>query len=99
NMLITCLLLRMNRNDAFSSLRIGGYNNFLRFRLTDDGFDMYVVGLKHVPKRDDWIAHKDHDKNKPDPEISVFVPKSDLEPHTIEKASVRMEPKPAAGTA
>ena len=26
------LLFRMNRNDAFSSLRIGAYNNFLRFR-------------------------------------------------------------------
>lgn len=41
NMLITCLLLRMNRNDAFSSLRIGAYNNFLRFR-NDRGW------LRHV---------------------------------------------------
>lgn len=56
NMLVTCLLFRMNRNDAFSSLRIGAYNNFLRFRLTEDGFDMFVVGLENVPQRDDWIA-------------------------------------------
>jgi hypothetical protein len=45
---------------------------------------MYVVVLKHVPGRDDWIANKNHDKNKPDPEIPAFVPKSDLSPHLIE---------------
>lgn len=28
NMLITCRWLRMNRNDAFSALRIGRFNNF-----------------------------------------------------------------------
>jgi hypothetical protein len=90
NMLITCLLFRMNRNDAFSSLRIGAYNNFLRFRLSEDGFDMYVVGLEHVPGRDDWIANAKHDKNKPDPEIPVFVPKTDFSPHLIEKVSVKL---------
>lgn len=89
NMLITCLLLRMNRNDAFSSLRMGAYNNFLRLRLTEDGFDMFVVGLKKVPDRDDWIANEKHDKNKPNPEIPVFVPKSELGHHLIEKVSVR----------
>jgi hypothetical protein len=30
NMLLTCRWLRMNRNYAFSALRIGHYNNFLR---------------------------------------------------------------------
>lgn len=92
NMLITCLLFRMNRNDAFSSLRIGAYNNFLRFRLTEDGFDMYVVGLERVPRREDWIANKKHDKNRPDPEIPVFVPTHDLEPHLVEKVSIRFAP-------
>jgi hypothetical protein len=95
NMLITCLLLRMNRNDAFSSLRIGAYNNFLRFRLSEDGFDMYVVGLERVPARKDWIANKKHNKNKPNPEIPVFVPTKDLAPHLIEKVSIRFAPKEA----
>lgn len=65
NMLITCLFFRMNRNDAFSSLRIGAYNSFLRFRLTEHGFDMFVVGLESVPRRDDWVANPKHDKRKP----------------------------------
>jgi hypothetical protein len=52
---------------------------------------MYVVVLKLVPGRDDWIANKNHDKNKPDPEIPVFVPKSDLSPHLIEKVSVKLQ--------
>lgn len=99
NMLITCLLFRMNRNDAFSSLRIGAYNNFLRFRLTEDGFDMYVVGLERVPGREDWIANKKHDKDRPDPDIAVFVPTRDLEPHLIEKVSIRFAPKEANAAA
>ncbi|MGJ5201834.1 metallophosphoesterase [Bradyrhizobium sp. HKCCYLRH1030] len=89
NMLITCLLFRMNRNDAFSSLRIGAYNNFLRFRLTDEGFDMYAVGLERVPSRKGWTANTKHDRTRPDPEIPVFVPVRELEPHLIEKVSVR----------
>jgi hypothetical protein len=88
NMLITCRWLRMNRNDAFSSLRIGSFNNFLRIRLTKDGFDIFAIGLNKVPKRNDWIANKNHKKEKPDPEIPVFVPKTKLEPHLIEKVSV-----------
>jgi hypothetical protein len=56
--------------------------------MTEDGFDMYVVGLEHVPQRKDWVANKQHNKNKPDPEIPVFVPMQDLEPHLIEKFSI-----------
>ncbi|MCP3460727.1 MULTISPECIES: hypothetical protein [unclassified Bradyrhizobium] len=98
-MLITCLLFRMNRNDAFSSLRIGAYNNFLRFRLAEDGFDMFVVGLENVPQRDDWSANPKHDKDKPDPEVPVFVPKVEFKPHLIERLSIRLGPKRAAPTA
>lgn len=98
NMLTTCLFFRMNRNDAFSSLRIGAYNNFLRFRLTEDGFDMFVIGLEKVPQRDDWVANPEHDQNKPDPEVPVFVPNAELEPHLIEKVQVRFQPKQAAST-
>ncbi|MET4348856.1 hypothetical protein [Bradyrhizobium sp. RT9a] len=67
--IIACLY---NGNDAFSSLRIGAYNNFLRFRLTEDCFDMFVVGLESVPQRDDWVANPKRDKNKPDPEVPMF---------------------------
>jgi hypothetical protein len=95
NMLITCNLLRMNRNDAFSSLRIGSYNNFLRLRLTEDGFDVFAVGLNEVPRRDDWVANPKHKPARPDPEQPVFIPKVDLQPHLIEKVSVRFGVQPA----
>ena len=101
NMLITCSLLRMNRNDAFSSLRIGAYNNFLRFRLMEDGFDVFAVGLEKVPEREDCIANPKHNSDKPDPAVPVFISKNDLKPHLIEKVSVRFKQKqiiePAAG--
>ena len=93
NMMITCLFLRMNRNDAFSSLRVGGYNNLLRFRLTEDGFDMYVVGLERVPRRKDWVANGKHDRTKPNPEVPVFVPMRELDPHLVETVSVRFAQK------
>jgi hypothetical protein len=91
NMMITCLLFRMNRNDAFSSLRIGSYNNFLRIRLTDSGFDVFAIGLRNVPARDDWIANTKHNSNSPNPDQPVFVPTKDLEPHLIERVSVRLD--------
>ena len=75
----------MNRNDAFSSLCIGGYNNFLRLRIAEDGFDVFAVGLEDVPSRDDWIANPKHKQGHPDPEQPVFIPKVDLKSHLIEK--------------
>jgi hypothetical protein len=98
NMLVTCLCLRMNRNDAFSSLRIGSYNNFLRLRLAEDGFDVFAVGLEEVPGRDDWIANPMHKPGHPDPDQPVFVPKVDLKPHLIEKVFVRFAAKQATPT-
>jgi hypothetical protein len=80
----------MNRNDAFSSLRIGAYNNFLRLKLTDKGFDIFAVGLEHVPHRDDWVANPKHKQGSPNPDEPVFVSKAPLEPHLIEKVSVKL---------
>jgi hypothetical protein len=88
----------MNRNDAFSSLRIGSYNNFLRLRLAEDGFDVFALGLEEVPGRDDWIANPKHKPGQPDPDQPVFVPKVDLKPHLIEKVSVRFAAKQATLT-
>lgn len=90
NMMLTCLFLRMNRNDAFSSLRIGAYNNFLRIRLTQNGFEVFAVGLTDVPARDDWTSNPRHKPKVPDPEQPVFIPKIELQPHLIEKVSVKL---------
>jgi hypothetical protein len=90
NMLFTSLFFRMNRNDSFSSFRLGGYNNFLRIRLNGETAEVYAIGLMDVPHRDDWI---DNPKSKIGPDgrrnsdEPVFVPKKPLQPHLIEKVT------------
>jgi hypothetical protein len=87
NMLITCLALRMNRNDAFSSFRLGSYNNFLRVRISGDTAEVFAIGLEDVPRRKDW---KDNPKHKPPghPDEPVFIPERPLKPHLIERVTV-----------
>jgi Calcineurin-like phosphoesterase len=86
NMMITCRFLRMNRNDAFSALRIGMYNNFVRMRITDDNVEFYVVGLDVVPSREDWQDNPKHHAHTPDE--PRFVLKTPLKPHLIESFSL-----------
>ena len=49
-MLISSLLLTMHDNEAFSSLKIGGYKNFLRFHFQGDKLTIYSVGVQRMPK-------------------------------------------------
>ena len=85
NMMLTCRYFRMNRNDAFSALRIGAYNNFVRMKISEDRVDVFVVGLEHVPSRDEWEKNSNHKPNTPDE--PRFVPKDPLRPHLIETFS------------
>lgn len=88
NLLITCRWMRMNRNDAFSALRLGRYNNFLRLRIDGDHVDIFAVGLDDVPGRDDWIANPDCPAARNDPFQPVFIAKNGLNPHLIETIRV-----------
>jgi hypothetical protein len=93
NMLLTCRWLRMNRNDAFSALRIGQYNNFLRLRIQGDEIQVHAIGLENVPQRDDW---NDNRKYKPgNPDEPRWVPSKPLAPHLIEKFVVSGKSGPA----
>ncbi|WFT97000.1 metallophosphoesterase [Bradyrhizobium barranii] len=89
NLLITCRWMRMNRNDAFSALRLGRYNNFLRLRIDGDQVDIFAVGLDDVPKRDDWITNPDCPAKRDNPYQPVFIAKTSLKPHLIETIGVR----------
>jgi hypothetical protein len=82
NMMLTCRYFRMNRNDAFSALRIGAYNNFVRIKLTEKSADFFVVGLENVPTRDDWQQNPKHGPHTVDE--PRFLPKDKLQPHLIE---------------
>ena len=83
NMLLTCRYLRMNRNDAFSALRVGAYNNFVRMKISEESVEFFVVGLEKVPSRDGWQVNLKHRANTPDE--PRFVPRTPLQPHLIER--------------
>jgi len=78
----------MNRNDAFSALRLGQYNNFLRLRIEGDHVDVYAVGLDDIPHRDDWIANPNCPAARNNPYEPVFIAKNGLNPHLIETIRV-----------
>jgi hypothetical protein len=86
NLLITCRWFRMNYNDAFSALRLGRYNNFLRMRIRGDSLEIYAVGLQDVPRRHEWNANPKHTEGNP--EEPVFIPATPLRPHLIEKVTL-----------
>lgn len=88
NLLFTCRWMRMNRNDAFSALRLGRYNNFLRLRIDGDHIDVFAVGMDDVPGRDDWIANPDCPAARNDPYQPIFIAKNGLNPHLIETIRV-----------
>lgn len=86
NMMFTCRYLRMNRNDAFSALRIGAYNNFVRLKIKEDSVDIFVVGLETVPSREEWQKNPKYDSHTPDE--PRFIPTTPLRPHLIERFTV-----------
>ena len=67
--------------DASSALRLNGYRNFLRLKLSKDSLTIYPIGLDQVPSREGWIANPEAKKGRP---ISVFKSKTPLAPFLIE---------------
>lgn len=48
--------LHLHSNDAFASLRIQDYKNFLRIRVTRDQIDVHAIGIRKVPRSWRFIA-------------------------------------------
>jgi hypothetical protein len=94
-MLITCRWLRMNRNDAFSALRIGRFNNFLRLRIHGDDLQVFAIGLENVPRRNGWNENPNYKRGNPDE--PRWVPSNPLKPHLIEKIVLSGKAGPASG--
>ena len=46
------LIFGRHRNEAFSALRIEGYKNFLRLKMTAKGIDFIAFGIRRVPEWD-----------------------------------------------
>lgn len=86
NMLFTGRWLRMNRNDSFSALRIGRFNNFLRVRIDGDAAEIHAVGLENVPQRHEWIQNPKW--REPGEPRWILPDGCKLTPHLIEKVQV-----------
>lgn len=52
-------------NEAFSSLKIKDYKNFLRLHVTKNGVEIFPIGIREVPKWDDTTITRPGDKCYP----------------------------------
>ena len=72
-----CAFGKRHWNEAFSSLRIPDYKNFLRMKIERDRLTIYPIGVERVPTRLGWRPGKGVDEGK-------FVPLLDLKPFLID---------------
>jgi hypothetical protein len=79
-LLVSLNVFRRHSNEAFSSLRIQGYKNFLRLHITEDGrLTIYPVGITQAPSS--WVPAP-----HPSPHAPKLLPREGqaLEAHLIE---------------
>lgn len=73
-LMFSSLVLKMHDNEAFSSLKIEGFKNFLRFHIKDDKLTIYPIGLVNAPV---WYRKED-----------TFLSRRPLKPSLIEQPIV-----------
>lgn len=61
-LVVSVCVFRRHGNEAFSSLKIEGYKNFLRMRLDKDGLSVWAFGLEKVPSDATWEWKEGKDK-------------------------------------
>lgn len=66
--IIANLGFKVHDNEAFSSLSVQDYKNFLRLKITKEELTVYIVRIKKVTS--DW-----REKTKDDKSVSDLVPK------------------------
>lgn len=87
-LLVSLNVFTRHSNEAFSSLRIQGYKNFLRLHIAEDGrVTIYPYGITKVPKK--WVAAP-----APSPHEPKLLPhgKQALEAHLIEEPITVLPP-------
>ena len=60
-LLISLQVFGRHSNEAFSSIKINDYKNFLRLHLTEEGIEIFPIKIKHVSK---WQIEKDSSGKK-----------------------------------
>ena len=93
-LLVTNRLFSFHEDNAFSSLRIPDYKNFLRLHLTRGGLTIYPIGIRKVPRR--WRR-----SNKQGPRVEpvdrLIVPHLIEDPIQISVESVLLQDKREVG--
>lgn len=80
---LTSRFLGTHSNDAFSSLSLDTYKNFVRIRISDEQLTIYPIGMDVVPQRDGWIPNEGDVHSK-----SAVVPTEPIQYRLIEKPIV-----------
>jgi hypothetical protein len=78
-------------NEAFSSLRIEGYKNFLRLRLDARGLTVWALGLRRVPSASAW-HWVDEGEGKGHYKLRPGVPEPS--PELIDRFEIRIDDAP-----
>jgi len=71
----------IHANDAFSSIRVPHYKNFLRLRIEPERLTIYPIGLKKVPARRSWRKVR---PQRGEVSPSLLEPRTPLTPKLIE---------------
>jgi len=80
--LTLCSLVGVHCDQAFSSMSIATYKNFLRFKVEPDKLTIYPIGLRRPPARSSWRYRKQgEDSAGSGPAV---VPAQSLKPQLIE---------------
>lgn len=75
-------LLGTHADNAFSAIRVTGYKNFLRMRVTADELHIYPIGINHVPSRAGWRVPSDTERSNGI--VAGYVPRTPIQAHLIE---------------
>src|SRR5690606_8898781 len=80
-LLITCRLLGVHANDAFSAMSLDSYKNFIRIRIKWNRLTLYPIGISQVPFQKAWGPNSDCAN---DPRAPIVVSTNDIEYRLIE---------------
>jgi hypothetical protein len=71
-------------NNAFSALRLGSYQNFIRMKVEGDTITIYPIGVDKAPGRDEWMQNPAYVDADPDQDTPAIIPKSGVGARLIE---------------
>jgi hypothetical protein len=77
-LLLTCLMLCVHADHAFSSMSLNSHRNFVRLKYKNGRLTLYPVGIDQVPKRCEWVPRTTEKSN------SLVVPRNGIAVKLIE---------------